>query len=87
MHALRLRRSAFPRPRRRGGGRFSGVDESPGAFGNPRLAGACAWIECDINAVSDGGDHLVVLGDVRALDADDARAPLLFHRGSYRKVL
>jgi alkanesulfonate monooxygenase SsuD/methylene tetrahydromethanopterin reductase-like flavin-dependent oxidoreductase (luciferase family)/flavin reductase (DIM6/NTAB) family NADH-FMN oxidoreductase RutF len=31
----------------------------------------------------DGGDHTIVVGRVRALDADPGPAPLLFHRGGY----
>lgn len=74
----------FARP---GVDRFGGVAWSPGVLGSPRLAGACAWIECEINSVHDGGDHLVVFGDVRALDGASGVEPLLFHRGSFGRIV
>ncbi|WP_326835306.1 flavin reductase family protein [Amycolatopsis rhabdoformis] len=71
---------------RSGGDKFAGVEHTPGTLGAPRLAGACAWIDCEIGTVSEGGDHLVVLGRVHALDADPAKAPLIFHKGQYGKL-
>lgn len=71
---------------RSGGDKFTGVQWSPGTLGGLRLAGACAWIECEINTVHEGGDHLVVLGDVRALDAANGVEPLLFHRGRFGRI-
>ncbi|NGN66686.1 flavin reductase family protein [Streptomyces sp. A7024] len=68
-----------------GGDKFAGVDyEAAPATGSPRLAGAAAWVDCRIQAVHTGGDHLIVVGRVEALDArDDDAAPLLFHRGGF----
>ena len=51
-----------------------------------RLCGAPAWIDCTIHAVHTGGDHLIVVGRVQALDTDDdalGAGPLLFHRGAF----
>ncbi|WP_461020404.1 flavin reductase family protein [Streptomyces daliensis] len=69
----------------RGGDKFAGVGWTPAPVtGSPRLDGVPAWIDCAIHAVHTGGDHLIVVGRVQALDAvrDDA-APLLFHRGAF----
>jgi 3-hydroxy-9,10-secoandrosta-1,3,5(10)-triene-9,17-dione monooxygenase reductase component len=33
--------------------------------------------------VHTGGDHLLVVGRVAALDAEEDGAPLLFHRGRF----
>ncbi|WP_225987177.1 flavin reductase family protein [Streptomyces spectabilis] len=66
-----------------GADKFAGVsyDAAP-VTGSPRLAGAPAWIDCTVHAVHTGGDHLIVVGRVEALDATDREtAPLLFHRG------
>ncbi|MFI8928801.1 flavin reductase family protein [Streptomyces sp. NPDC053474] len=66
-----------------GADKFAGVsyDAAP-VTGAPRLAGAVAWIDCTVHAVHTGGDHLIVVGRVEALDATDSDAtPLLFHRG------
>ncbi|MEV6169291.1 flavin reductase family protein [Streptomyces sp. NPDC051954] len=69
-----------------GADKFAGVayDAAP-VSGSPRLAGTHAWIDCTIHAVHTGGDHLIVVGRVDALGADDGdEAPLLFHRGRFR---
>ncbi|GAA2061370.1 flavin reductase family protein [Streptomyces albiaxialis] len=68
-----------------GGDKFAGVAHTPSPVtGSPLLEGVAAWIDCEIHAVHTGGDHLIVVGRVRALDAarDDEVAPLLFHRGT-----
>ncbi|MGW2921418.1 flavin reductase family protein [Streptomyces angustmyceticus] len=73
-----------------GGDKFAGVDHTPApATGSPRLAGAPAWIDCTIQAVHTGGDHLIVVGRVEALGTDPSAAadgPLLFHRGSFGQL-
>ncbi|MFE4659806.1 flavin reductase family protein [Streptomyces hydrogenans] len=68
-----------------GADKFAGVEWSPAPVtGAPRLPDSPAWIDCAITAVHTGGDHLVVVGRVEALGADDGDAePLLFHRGRF----
>ncbi|GES33930.1 flavin reductase family protein [Streptomyces angustmyceticus] len=73
-----------------GGDKFAGVDHTAApATGSPRLAGVPAWIDCTIQAVHTGGDHLIVVGHVEALGTDPSAAahgPLLFHRGSFGQL-
>jgi flavin reductase (DIM6/NTAB) family NADH-FMN oxidoreductase RutF len=71
-----------------GGDKFASVGWRPGALGNPLLDGAIAHIECDVHAVHDGGDHVIVLGRVRALEAPglEDRSPLIYFRSSYRSL-
>ncbi|MFC9591233.1 flavin reductase family protein [Streptomyces sp. NPDC056944] len=67
-----------------GADKFAGVDWTPAPVtGSPRLAGAPAWIDCAITAVHTGGDHLIAVGRVESLDAEEESAPLLFHRGRF----
>lgn len=68
-----------------GADKFAGVDHDPAPVsGAPRLAGAAAWLDCTIQAVHTGGDHLIVIGRVDALGAAEGEAaPLLFHRGRF----
>lgn len=70
-----------------GADKFAGVRHTPSPVsGSPRLADVPAWIDCTVQAVHTGGDHLVVVGRVDALGTDEAAAaagPLLFHRGSF----
>lgn len=70
-----------------GADKFAGVSYRPApATGAPLLDGVAAWIDCTVQAVHTGGDHLIVVGRVEALDADDQCAPLLFHRGRFGRL-
>lgn len=69
--------------------RFAGLVWSAGHEGSPRLDGAIAWIECDIDRVDEIGDHRLVVGLVRSLEVGESSeidGPLLFHRRAYRAV-
>jgi flavin reductase (DIM6/NTAB) family NADH-FMN oxidoreductase RutF/DNA-binding IclR family transcriptional regulator len=50
---------------------------------SPLIDGVVAWIDCDIEAVQDAGDHVLVLGRVRELDLHRPGLPLLFFQGGY----
>lgn len=65
--------------------KFAGLGWSPAGSGSPRLDGALAWIDCDIESVTDAGDHFYVLGRVLDLGSDDGPdgGPLVFFRGGY----
>ena len=66
--------------------KFAGVSWRPSPSGSPVLAGATAWIDCTLHASHDGGDHLIVVGAVQDLAAEDELAPLVFHRGAYART-
>jgi flavin reductase (DIM6/NTAB) family NADH-FMN oxidoreductase RutF len=65
--------------------RFECVGWSPSANGSPIIDGVLAWIDCEIAAVHEAGDHDIVVGRVLALEADTEapQSPLLFYRGGY----
>jgi flavin reductase (DIM6/NTAB) family NADH-FMN oxidoreductase RutF len=54
--------------------------------GLPRLAGGLMWVACELRDLIDGGDHLILTGNVLAAESGEGR-PLLFHRGAYRDLL
>lgn len=67
----------------RGADKFAGVGWKAGPFtGAPVIEGSLAWIECSLQSVLDGGDHVIAVGRVLDLGAVDAK-PLLFFRGGY----
>lgn len=67
-----------------GADKFAGVTyRAAPATGSPLLASVPAWVDCRIQAVHTGGDHLIVVGRVEALGAADGVGPLLFHRGTF----
>ena len=68
---------------RSGADKFAGVRWSPSAHGSPVLDGVLAWIDGELWAEYDGGDHSIVVARVLDLGADPDRRPLLFHRGAY----
>ncbi|MFC9355752.1 flavin reductase family protein [Rhodococcus sp. NPDC057014] len=68
---------------RSGVDKFAGVDWDQAPSGAPVLPGVSAWIDCELWAEYDGGDHTIVTGRVNALGADPENLPLLFYRGGY----
>ena len=54
--------------------------------GGPRLDGCAAAIGCSIHAIHEGGDHWIVVGEVRALHCTSCRSPLVFHGSRYANL-
>ncbi len=61
---------------------FAAVAIATSSGGALLLTDAIAHLACWVRAVHDGGDHLLVVGEVVALDAD-GDDPLLYYRGGY----
>jgi 3-hydroxy-9,10-secoandrosta-1,3,5(10)-triene-9,17-dione monooxygenase reductase component len=68
---------------RKGADRFAGLVHRSGATGAPVLDGVAAHLDCQLYAVHEAGDHVIVLGRVVHLDADEGVRPLVFHGGDY----
>ena len=66
-----------------GGDKFAGVSHRISGNGSPVLDDVVAWIDCDLDAVHEAGDHFIVLGRVRELDVARPERPLLFFQGAY----
>jgi flavin reductase (DIM6/NTAB) family NADH-FMN oxidoreductase RutF len=69
-------------------GSWKGSEPPPFTFsrseGGPRLDGSVATLGCTVNAVHEGGDHWIVVGQVVTLHRSDLpRAPLVFFGGRY----
>lgn len=67
----------------KGDDKFSGVGWRAGRGGAPVLHDVLGWIEADVDAVHDAGDHLIVTGRVTELGVGESGHPLLFYRGGY----
>lgn len=63
--------------------KFAGIGYKLSPLGSPILDGVLAWIDCTIEAVHPGGDHVIVLGRVHDLDVAHDGGPLVFFRGGY----
>jgi flavin reductase (DIM6/NTAB) family NADH-FMN oxidoreductase RutF len=68
--------------------KWDGVSVCPGLGGAPLLSDALAWIECRSYAKYDGGDHLIIVGEVLSLRArsEAVARPLIFFGGKYRQL-
>ncbi|SEE02869.1 NADH-FMN oxidoreductase RutF, flavin reductase (DIM6/NTAB) family [Arthrobacter alpinus] len=71
---------------RSGADKFAGVEYTNSPLGNPILDQALAWVDCELHQEYDGGDHTIVVGSVRALEARSEAEPLLFYKGAYAGV-
>lgn len=67
---------------RSGEDKFADVEWQPGALGSPILADFAARFECRTRHEYEGGDHVIMVGEVVAYETREA-APLLFHGGRY----
>ncbi len=63
--------------------KFAGLGWKPAGSGSPLLDGVLAWIDCDVESVTEAGDHYCVMGRVRDLGVGQDGGPLLFFRGGY----
>jgi len=66
--------------------RFGPNDWSPGELGAPVLKQSLSVFECESHGVHEGGDHHILLGRVIKATFDASLDPLLYFRGSYRRL-
>jgi 3-hydroxy-9,10-secoandrosta-1,3,5(10)-triene-9,17-dione monooxygenase reductase component len=64
--------------------KWTGVDWSE-REGIPAIDDALVFLACDLRDVIAAGDHVIVTGEVRALETGEGR-PLVFHGGEYRPL-
>jgi len=70
---------------RRGTDRFESVPWIAGERGVPLIDGALAHYECEVTRVTDGGDHLIFIAEVRHLQCFEGR-PLLYFASGYETL-
>ncbi|MGD8428859.1 MAG: flavin reductase family protein [Ectothiorhodospiraceae bacterium] len=66
--------------------RFAGLVWWEGRGGAPLIAGCVSHFECRRYGLHDGGDHLIVLGEVERFTRSE-RDPLVFVGGRYRRAV
>jgi 3-hydroxy-9,10-secoandrosta-1,3,5(10)-triene-9,17-dione monooxygenase reductase component len=70
-----------------GADKFAGLEWRTGVTGSPILSGVLAYIDCELDAEHDAGDHTIAVGRVSDLAIMEADAqPLLFFRGGYGTI-
>jgi flavin reductase (DIM6/NTAB) family NADH-FMN oxidoreductase RutF/pimeloyl-ACP methyl ester carboxylesterase len=75
--------SLFAQP---GEHRFSHTPWKRGRHDAPLLSNALANFECRRHQLHDGGDHIILVGEVLRANFDPRRDPLLYFRGRYRRL-
>jgi flavin reductase (DIM6/NTAB) family NADH-FMN oxidoreductase RutF len=57
-----------------------------GKYGAPVIRHALVSFECELYATHEGGDHLIIVGRVKALHQRPTGEPLLFYSGGYHEL-
>ena len=65
--------------------RFDGLEWHAGKTGAPILAGVVAALDCSVVAEHDAGDHVIYVGEVKAVEIGGGE-PLLYYGGVYRTL-
>jgi 3-hydroxy-9,10-secoandrosta-1,3,5(10)-triene-9,17-dione monooxygenase reductase component len=72
---------------RSGTDKFAGVGwEASDITGSPVLVNALAWIDCNIVDTYPGGDHLIAVCDVLALERRSDLRPLIFFKSGFARI-
>ena len=73
---------------RKGTDKWHAVEWQQSPLGNPIIAGSLHWLDCKIHAEHAAGDHLIVIGEVKALSlqATPVTQPLLYFKGQYCNI-
>ena len=70
----------------KGRDRFAQGEWSSFEGGAPYLDHALAAFDCRVHAVHEGGDHLILVGEVESARFREDENPLLYYRGSYHLI-
>lgn len=73
---------------RKGTDKWAGIDWNPTRNQNPIIDGALMWLDCDLYAEYEAGDHYIVIGQVNETStlASPDGGPLLYFKGQYRNL-
>lgn len=84
IHVLSLAQEEIANRFARDGFAFEGLTVEDGIGKAPLIPDAVARFECSHAAQYDGGDHLIVVGEVERFHYCDAE-PLLYYKGAYAR--
>jgi flavin reductase (DIM6/NTAB) family NADH-FMN oxidoreductase RutF len=82
IHILGAAQADWPARFSRDGAGFAGLSPAPTAEGIPALAGAPVRFDCRTVARQEGGDHLIIVGQVLRVTLEEGE-PLVFARGGF----
>lgn len=65
--------------------RFAEIETESGVTGSPLISKSLSWFDCTLHAVLPGGDHEILVGEVRLVGGSGG-SPLLYFSGQYRRI-
>jgi 3-hydroxy-9,10-secoandrosta-1,3,5(10)-triene-9,17-dione monooxygenase reductase component len=73
---------------RKGADKWAGVPQSTTRAGIPVIEDTAMWLDCEIRAEYEAGDHYIVVGEMIEMSPPEwhRHDPLLFFKGSYRHL-
>lgn len=57
-----------------------------GETGSPIISGAIAHLDCELESLVPGGDHMIAIGRVKGASFDAEKLPLMYFRRGYRTL-
>lgn len=66
--------------------RFESIAATDSGSGQPLLPDCTAYLHCQTDAIHEGGDHLIIIGEVTQFDLGRDVPPLLYYAGDYAKL-
>lgn len=66
--------------------KMDGIATRAVATGAPVVADTLGWLDCETHALYEGGDHLIVVGLIKACAVGEAQPPLLYFQSAYRTL-
>lgn len=70
----------------KGADKFAGIEYFEGIGDVPVLKECAAHFECEVWNIHDGGDHFVIMGEVKKYEYVENLNPLIFAKGKYRNL-
>lgn len=65
---------------------WEGVELRESELAEPLLAGALAWLECDVVSEHEAGDHTIFVAEVLSLELGREASALVYVGGEYRSA-
>jgi flavin reductase (DIM6/NTAB) family NADH-FMN oxidoreductase RutF len=66
--------------------KMDAVPTRPGVTGAPIIEGSIGYMDCLLHAQFDGGDHVILVGEIKQAAVGEALPPLLYFRSGYKTL-
>ena len=67
--------------------KMDGVATHPGVTGAPIVEGSIGYMDCILHNSYDGGDHVILVGEIKQAAVGEPLPPLLYFRSGYKTVV